>query len=60
MPDIYNVITKTVLIVLSAIVIFTIVNAHKSKFAYCYYGAYSAGCFVLAGWIAYWIYHINN
>ena len=60
MPDIYDVITKTVLIVLSAIVILTIVNAHKSKFAYCYYGAYSAGCFVLAGCIAYWIYHINN
>ena len=60
MPDSYDVITKTVLIVLSAIVILTIVNALKSKFAYCYYGAYSAGCFVLAGWIAYWIYHINN
>lgn len=60
MPEIYDVITKTVLIVLSAIVILTIVNAHKSKFAYCYYGAYSAGCFVLAGWIAYWIYQVNN
>lgn len=60
MPDIYNDIAKTLLIVLSAIVIFTIVNAHKSKFAYRYYGAYSAGCFVLAGWIAYWIYLIIN
>ena len=60
MPDIYNVITETVLIVLSAIVIFTIINAHKSKIAYCYYGAYSAGCFVIAGWLAYWIYHIIN
>lgn len=60
MPEIYDVITKIVLIVLFAIVIFTMVNAHKSKFAYCYYGAYSAGCFVLAGWIAYWIYQVNN
>lgn len=60
MPDIYDVITKTVLIVLSAIVILTIVNAHKTKFAYYYYGAYSAGCFVLAGWLAYWIYLIIN
>jgi hypothetical protein len=60
MPDIYDVIVKTILIVLSAIVIVTITSAHKSKDAYRYYGAYSAGCFVLAGWIAYWIYHINN
>lgn len=60
MSEIYDVITKTVLIVLSAIAILTIVNAHKSKFAYCYYGAYSAGYFVLAGWIAYWIYQVNK
>lgn len=60
MPDIYDVIAKTVLIVLSAIVLFTITSAHKSKDAFSYYGAYSAGCFVLAGWIAYWIFHINN
>lgn len=60
MSEIYDVITKTVLIVLSAIMIFTIVNAHKSKFAYCYYGAYSLGCFVMAGWIAFAIYCVNN
>lgn len=54
----FEVIFQLILIVLSVLVLATIVRAHKSKFAYCYYGAYSLGCFVMAGWIAFAIYYV--
>ncbi|AWY03419.1 hypothetical protein PP764_gp53 [Escherichia phage phi G17] len=60
MPFTYEVITKVILIVLSGIVLITIVKAHEEKEPLQYYGAYSAACFVLAGWIGYWIYCINS
>lgn len=56
----YEVIAQIVLIVLSVIVLATIVKAHEEREPLQYYGAYSAGCFVLAGWIGYWIYCINS
>lgn len=54
----FEVISQIILIVLSVLVLATIVRAHKSKFAYCYYGAYSLGCFVMAGWIAFAVYYV--
>lgn len=56
----HEVIAQIILIVLSVIVLATIVKAHEDKDPVQYYGSYSAGCFVLAGWIAYWIYQVNN
>lgn len=56
----FEVISQLILIVLSVLVLATIVRARKSKFAYCYYGAYSLGIFVIAGWIAFVIYCVNN
>lgn len=56
----HEIIAQIILIVLSVIVLATIVKAHKEKDPVQYYGSYSAGCFVLAGWIAYWIYLIIN
>lgn len=54
----FEVIFQLILIVLSVLALATIVHAHKSKFAYCYYGAYSLGCFVMAGLIAFAIYYV--
>lgn len=56
----FEVIFQLILIVLSVLVLSTIVHAYKSKFAYYYYGAYSLGCFVIAGWIAFAVYCVNN
>lgn len=56
----FEVIYQLILIVLSVLVLSMIVRAHKSKFDYYYYGAYSLGCFVLAGWIAFAVYCVNN
>lgn len=56
----FEVIFQLILIVLSVLVLTTIVRARKSKFAYYYYGAYSLGCFVMAGWIVFAIYCVNN
>lgn len=56
----FEVISQLILIVLSVLVLATTVSAHKSKFAYYYYGAYSLGFFVMAGWIAFAIYCVNN
>lgn len=56
----FEVISQLILIVLSVLVLYTIIHAHKAKFAYYYYGAYSLGCFVMAGWIAFAVYCINN
>lgn len=56
----FEVISQLILIVLSILVLATIVRAHKSKFAYCYYGAYPLGCFVMAGWVVFVIYYVNN
>ena len=55
-----EVIAQMVQIVLSVIVLATIVKAHEEEDPVQYYGSYSAGCFVLAGWLAYWIYLIIN
>lgn len=56
----FEVIFQLILIVLSILVLTTIVRAHKSKFAYCYYRAYSLGCFVMAGWMAFALYYVIN
>lgn len=56
----FEVIFQLILIVLSVLVLTTIVRAHKSKFAYYYYGAYSLGCLVMTGWIVFAIYFVNN
>lgn len=56
----FEVIFQLILIVLSVLVLATIVHAHKSKFSYCYYGAYSLGCFVMAGWMAFALYCVIN
>ena len=56
----FEIIFQLILIVLSVLVLATIVRAHKSKFAYCYYGAYSFGCFVMAGWMAFALYCVIN
>ena len=56
----FEVIFQLILIVLSVLALATIVSAHKPKFAYYYYGAYSLGCFVMAEWIAFAVYCVNN
>lgn len=56
----FELIFQLILIVLSVLILSTIVSAHKSKLTYCYYGAYSLGCFVMAGWVAFAIFCVNN